>query len=244
MPDRKFSELRQTNCAVYYSPEGFDTSRGKLMGRHAAGEEFLKAWSYNSAANKLYCYAKEPRDFDHFSEKVVSVGATTKKREWISWQNWQRLSEPGCLFLPGPGLGPLAYQRRHLSDHAFSICGITHTTASDNVMDALGELLVAPTQRWDALICTSGAVKSMVETVIESYAEHLQMRFSLKAPPPLPVKLPVILEWILSCAPRIQLSFSRFASLSIFLKCTCFFLSMSVHTSATADDELLLLLVH
>lgn len=180
------------NTAIYYQPEGFDTSREKLMGRHAAGEEFLKAWARYSESEHLFCYSRSNEDLKDFLTRTKNDRKPDRKSVWIPWHNWQSLSKPGCLFLPGPNLGPLAYQRRRLGDQSFSICGITHTTASDNVMDALGELLIAPTQSWDALICTSRAVKAMVSSVLESYAEHLQKRFRLSKSFEIPIQLPII----------------------------------------------------
>ena len=45
------------SAAIFYHPEGFDTSGSKLMGRQAAGEAFLKAYAEHSGAAQLYCYA-------------------------------------------------------------------------------------------------------------------------------------------------------------------------------------------
>ena len=36
--------MNPANAAIYYHPDGFDTSRPKLMGRQAAGDAFLKAF--------------------------------------------------------------------------------------------------------------------------------------------------------------------------------------------------------
>jgi glycosyltransferase involved in cell wall biosynthesis len=101
------------------------------------------------------------------------------------------LTQAGCLFIPGPGLASFAWQRRQGSQNAYSLCGITHTTASERAMDSLGELLIAPTQPWDALICTSHSVKAMVETLLNGYQEYLASRFGV-ASIPNSVQLPVI----------------------------------------------------
>jgi alpha-maltose-1-phosphate synthase len=182
----------QVNAGIYYFPDGFDTGRQKLMGRHAAGEEFLKAWARFSDVDPLFCYARSREHLQHFMQRTKGLGNENRKTVWVPWQNWQGLTAAGCLFLPGPGLGPLAYQRRHFGNRSVSLCGITHTTASDNVMDALGEMLVAPVQAWDAVICTSQAVKQMVTTVLASQASYLANRFQLTAVPESPLQLPVI----------------------------------------------------
>ena len=40
-------------------------------------------------------------------------------------------------------------------------------------MDAIADLLTAPLQQWDALICTSRAVKDNVERLLQAQADYL-----------------------------------------------------------------------
>ena len=54
---------------------------------------------------------------------------------------------------------------------------------------------MAPTQPWDALICTSRAVRDLVVGVLERHARHLAERTG-GAIVPAPVQLPVIPLWI------------------------------------------------
>ena len=84
----------------------------------------------------------------------------------------------------------MAWNRRLGGERNYSLCGVTHTIASDRVVDALGRYLIAPTQPWDALVCTSKAVRSAVERVIEQHAGYLARRGggSFRCP----VRLPVI----------------------------------------------------
>ena len=43
-------------------------------------------------------------------------------------------------------------------------------------MDAIAELITAPVQPWDALICTSRAVQNNVRRILEAEAEYLRRR--------------------------------------------------------------------
>src|SRR5882757_7149353 len=106
------------NLAIYYHPDGFDTNRQKIMGRHAAGEEFLKALSYWTRSEKLSCYAKNKQDALHFMQKISNA---SKSSSWIKWGNLQGLAEIGSLFSPGPNPASLAYQRTTLDATAFSL---------------------------------------------------------------------------------------------------------------------------
>ena len=176
--------------AVHYHPDGYDTSRAKLMGRHAAGEEFLKALVRHGSGDVLYAYAEKKDHYADFIERVKTFATARKACQWISSRS--TLNKAGCLFFPGPGLGGHAWQRRVGVEREYSLCGITHTTASHAVMDSLADLLIAPVQPWDALICTSQSVKDMVSRVLEAQSEYLKDRFRMSAVPEIPLQLPVI----------------------------------------------------
>ena len=84
------------------------------------------------------------------------------------------------MYYPGPGIGDHAWQRAAYGHGAWSLCGITHTTSSATAMDALANLLTAPLQPWDALICTSSAVKDNVNRVLQAQADYLVQRLGVQ----------------------------------------------------------------
>ncbi len=181
--------LKTANAAIYYQPEGFDTSREKLMGRHAAGEGFLKGFVEHAAADTLYCYAKSTEIVQHFSEATARFGNQRPVR-WLNENAPAGLAEVGALHLPDPSLSLQAWRRRSGDQRAYSITGLTHTTASAGAMEWMTGLLTAPVQDWDALICTSNVVKDTVEFVLESQAYYFAERLgATRFPRP---QLPVI----------------------------------------------------
>jgi len=177
------------NAAIYYHPDGFDTSRPKLMGRQAAGEAFLRAFVRHGEAETVYCCANTPEHFADFQRQVAPF-AGSKSAKWIPRTAVSRLGEPGCLMYPGPDITDLAWARRHFDQRLFSLCGITHTTASPGVMDNIGDLLLAPVQPWDAVICTSESVKRTVRQVHQDWSGYLAERVGARPQPVL--QLPVI----------------------------------------------------
>jgi glycosyltransferase involved in cell wall biosynthesis len=88
----------------------------------------------------------------------------------------QNNAKPGTLYLPDPGLQAHAWRRRSGDQRAYSLTGITHTTASASAMDMIAELPLAPIQAWDALICTSRTVKAMVESLLDEQEAYLAER--------------------------------------------------------------------
>jgi glycosyltransferase involved in cell wall biosynthesis len=178
------------NAAFYYLSDGYQTSGKSLMGRQSAGEGFLQGFAKHAAVNTLVCYTSDLVQFGQFKRTVIQAAEHEKPCSFIPFADYSRLSEVGCLFVPGPVISNDAWVRRTLNNRAYSICGVTHTTATATVMDTIGSWLLDPVQSWDAVVCTSTVVKSTVERVIEEYTDYLEQRIG-KAPS-LSVQLPVI----------------------------------------------------
>jgi starch synthase len=96
--------------------------------------------------------------------------------EWVSEGKPQRLERFGTLYHPEPDIERLAWRRLGLGERRYSLCGITHTTASHAVMSAISNLLVSPLRSWDAVICTSRVVRDSVRQVLEHQADYLRAR--------------------------------------------------------------------
>jgi glycosyltransferase involved in cell wall biosynthesis len=163
-------------AALLYAPDGYDTSRPRLMGRHAAGEGFLGGLVRHSGFDRLVAVTRGAADAEAFRRHVAALGARVPA-ETIDETEIGRLGGIGCLVTPGPGLGPFAWRRRRAGEAAaFSILGVTHTVASAGAMDALVETLTAPVQPWDAVVCTSTAVRAAVIRLLEGEAAWLKRR--------------------------------------------------------------------
>ena len=167
--------MPRPNAAIYFARDAFDTSRPRLMGRHAAGEGFLRGFVRHGGADRLYCYARHAGDAQDFAKRVQTYGAMVPIT-WIPFADPQRLAEPGCLFYPTVGVDELAWRRRRHDQRAYSVVGITHTIVSGAVMEVIANWLIAPVQPWDAVICTSKAVRDAVDTVVEAQTAYLGAR--------------------------------------------------------------------
>lgn len=161
-------------AAIYYQPEGYNTLSKHLMGRQAAGEGFLRAAAQSDASN-LACHSLDAKTAEHFTEQLRQSGFKGQTT-WIPLDDVSGLAEAGSLFLPGPNLTDFAWQRLPVGQRQYSLCGLTHTTASHLAMTAVTDLLVAPVRSWDALICTSRAVRDTVRYLLEQQSEYLRDR--------------------------------------------------------------------
>src|SRR5947208_5650703 len=176
------------NAAIYYAVDAFDTSRPRLMGRHAAGEGFLRGFVRHGGTDRLYCYARSEATAQDFMARTQAQGASVPVT-WIPFAEPQRLAEPGCVFYPTVGVDELAWRRRRHDQQAYSIVGITHTIVTGEVIEAIANWLIAPVQPWDAVICTSTAVRAAVDTVLDAQTAYLEARLGRVGPsrPQLPV---------------------------------------------------------
>ena len=178
------------NCAINYHPDGYKADRAQVKGRHAAGAGFLKGFIDHSGVGRLVAMTGSKAHFEDFQQLARSLDPQRRETVWARPLDRRALREAGTVFMPGPGFEDEAWNRRLGNERDFSLCGLTHTVASDRVINALGRYLIAPTQPWDALICTSTSVRAVVERIIEQHAGYLEERAGARMRSP--VRLPVI----------------------------------------------------
>lgn len=75
-------------------------------------------------------------------------------------------------------LSELAWLRRgQVGDHAYNLVGLIHTLGPPMIREQIVSCLSAPIQDWDALICTSPAVQTVVSSFFDDQEAWLQERF-------------------------------------------------------------------
>jgi starch synthase len=177
------------NAAIFFASEAYSTGGARLMGRHAAGEGFLRAWVRHSGADPLWCYAASRREADAFAAMCRSWGGGEVPVNWLPTGGLAGLREPGTLFYPGPQVADLAWQRRRLGASAYSVVGVTHTISSHGATDAVADMLLGPVEPWDALVCTSRAVVDSVRRLLAAEGDYLKERLQATRQPQLNLAL-------------------------------------------------------
>ena len=174
----------------YFHPDAYTTKGRKVMGRHVAGESFLKGYLNHGRCENFAIQVesvKHSKIFDHF------LGECGKNMTYKTYDRFSTCTDQfykGVVFYPGPGLAEWSKFRSFSGDNLWSICGVTHTISSHAAMDSIANLVSSPVQPWDALVCTSDAVKCSVNELLLSQVDYLRHR--LRATQfPLP-QLPVI----------------------------------------------------
>ncbi|MGI0479277.1 glycosyltransferase family 4 protein [Geminocystis sp. CENA526] len=181
---------KQSITAMYYKAEGYNTQGARLLGRQSAGEGFFKAYVKSHQEKTFYCYSDSEIEYKSFQESITSILQKPSIFQFIPRNQSYRLAEAGNLYIPGPNLGEFAWTRRFYDQRGYSICGITHTIANKEAVNHISNLLITPIQPWDALICTSNAVKRTVDKIFYDWKEYLGHRFNSKID--IELQLPII----------------------------------------------------
>ncbi|TAN66961.1 MAG: glycosyltransferase [Methylobacter sp.] len=164
---------------LYFYPDAYSISGPKLMGRNAAGESFLRGFLAYSTADEFWVLVEMSEHAQVFARAAQAAGRAEPVKA-VDKSSLGALAQSGMVYFPYPGIGAHAWHRAVHGHGAWSLCGITHTTSSTGAMDALTELLTAPVQPWDAVICTSTAVKDNVTRVLQMQADYLQARLGIQ----------------------------------------------------------------
>jgi len=177
------------NAALLYAADGYTTDGRDIKGRHAAGEGFLHGLLRHGGLDKLILHSESRAQAEQCARANEALLAG-RVAGWIPLSEPQALSQAGTLFVPGPDLGGFAWTRQRCAEpRGWSLCGVTHTIASKAAVGAIRGLLRAPIQPWDALVCTSLAVRAAALYLLESEREYLEGRIGARvlALPRLPV---------------------------------------------------------
>lgn len=181
-----------SNAALYLHPGGYDTSGPALLGRLSAGESFLRGFLRHAEVDRFYMWNAAGRPQADLEALLQRIQPPPKPITWIGQTDRAALSQAGVLNLPVPSVGEEAWKRRIFGPRSYAVCGITHTTATDRVMDAIGDLLISPAESYDALICTSDAVRHSVETQLAAARDYFTAEFGArKRPEPMRVTIPL-----------------------------------------------------
>ena len=169
-------------AAIFHHPDAVESPGAKLAGRRAAGQSFLAGLVRHSGAGTLHAVADNQAHLAHFRELVQGLGWQGAVDGSLTREP-HKLAQAGALMLPGPSLAKFAWTRRRAGQRLYSLCGITHTVATRRIVEGLFDLLSAPVEPWDAIVCTSQAVRSVVAAELDAAESYLARRFAARRVP-------------------------------------------------------------
>jgi len=180
---------RRRNAAIWYAQDGFDPTAKGINGRRVAGESFLRGYMLHADAEEFVTLVHTPADAEAFRSQAQALRPDLPVRG-VALQVPHRIAPLGTVSYAGPNFDAECWRRAPYGQAAYSICGITHTTSTTAVMQGFFDLRMSPQAEWDAVICTSNAVRASVLAQMDLIDAHIRARFGA-TPPPRP-QLPVL----------------------------------------------------
>jgi len=168
------------SVAIDYIPTDHNND-GHIIGINVAVRTFLDAYLRYSRAETLYCRTHEHGAFDRFQNRMIEIGVDPARCQFLAEADVDTMANVSTLFRPDPNINGSLSNR--LNANAYSICGLSHTMSSMQVMSTVATAITEQLSPWDAIVCPSNAIRSVVEALWDSAGQG--------APRP-PAQLPVI----------------------------------------------------
>src|SRR5256885_12473217 len=185
-------DLPDGQAAILFATPDYDSSQARLMGRHVANSAFVQAFARYGVVDQHFGVCSTKGDFEQFTTTVRTCsGRPAIDCVRLAPTDHQGLARAGLLYVPNCTIGPSAWLRRKGDQRAYSICGLTRAISYDRVTQGFADLMIAPLQPWDALICPSRAVRAAFEALHEEWSEYLGDRLGARQTAA-PLRLPVI----------------------------------------------------
>lgn len=174
---------------MFFHADAIEGDGKDLVGRRSAGQSFLRGYLDHAQGDAVRVLASTKKAIQTFREVAEDLGST-RPVDGIALRGNDDFTRHGTVFFPGPGYLDASWRRQHFDPAACSLVGITHTVSTRRVMEGLHNLLLQPIEPWDAIICTSEAVRSVVKTQLDHQVDFIKQRFgAARVPTP---QLPVI----------------------------------------------------
>lgn len=167
-----------TALAIDYVPPNVNRE-GQIVGIDVAVRTLLDAFAQYSTMERFHCRTARRLAYEELRENIGGSGA----ERWLYLAKGTTPRDAGTLFRPDPNINALIAERAAGGHRAYSICGLSHTMSSMQVMGTVATTITQPLQSWDAIICPSRAIRSVVEALWEAVSQG--------APLP-PAQLPII----------------------------------------------------
>ncbi|WP_176556135.1 glycosyltransferase [Rubellimicrobium rubrum] len=175
--------------AIFFHTDQIEGEGKDLVGRRSAGTGFLNGWLAHAGGAEIRALV-ETADHGRALEQLLRDRGEPRPLRVTALQGGGDFSAADCVFFPGPGYHGASWRRQRLGPQNCSLVGLTHTVSTRRIIEGLHALMSEPVEEWDAIICTSRAVQSVVARQFEMEADYFRQRFGARRVPQ--PQLPVI----------------------------------------------------
>ncbi|MBT5428325.1 MAG: hypothetical protein HOK89_00265, partial [Rhodospirillaceae bacterium] len=160
--------------AINFDGENYDNS--KPLGINVASNEFIKAFFRYKNQDNFPCVCPDENALNDFKQFAELSQIRKSHCIGVNQNDAEALASYGNIFRPDPNIVKFSWTRYNYGTTLYSLSGLVHNVATDRVRDIINQLVIAPTQDWDALVCPSKAIKSVIQTLINNWEDYLKER--------------------------------------------------------------------
>jgi glycosyltransferase involved in cell wall biosynthesis len=176
--------------AIFHPPGRLGLG-ANMFGKDVANLQLYQALAQHGGFEQLDVLSFADANAAELRQGLLDGRASDVQLSAASVFNLSVAAQAGALLRGQPYLHELAWLRRRAGgDRAFSLIGLIHTLAPPAIRELISHAMTAPVQPWDALICTSPAVRQAMQQMFDAYGDHLGERMrGIRPPQP---QLPVV----------------------------------------------------
>ncbi|AWM78860.1 glycosyltransferase family 4 protein [Phenylobacterium parvum] len=178
-----------SRLAIYHPP-GRIGLKSNPFGKDVANLQLYQALARHGGYGRIDLLSNLPVADADVAADLFPEGRAPCQVAGGSILSTEAAAEGGVLFRGQPDLDALAWIRRKATgDRGYSLVGLIHTLAPPAMRQIIAGALTSPVQAWDAVICTSPAVRDALSNMFDGWGDFLGERFGgdLRPRPQLPV---------------------------------------------------------
>ena len=182
--------MKMASRLALYHPPGRIGLKSNPFGKDVANLQLYRALARYGGYGRIDLLSNLPVADSDAAADLFPEGRATCQVAGGSILSAEAPAEGGVLFRGQPDLDALAWIRRKATgDRGYSLVGLIHTLAPPAMRQIIAGALTAPVQSWDAVICTSPAVRDALSNMFDGWGDFLGERFGgeLRPRPQLPV---------------------------------------------------------
>jgi len=144
---------------------------GKIYGINTATQDILKAYAKYASPQEIRFRSQDIVQ-DHMMESIITAHSPSVRLKKVQSSN----DVSQCaMYLQLPNADHF-WLRQWNSPQSYSLCGLNHSLSGQHIYDHLRNIFLAPTEPWDALICTSKAAHKVINRYMENWSSYLLSR--------------------------------------------------------------------
>ena len=165
-------------------PRGDMDLKTNPFGKDVANLQLFRALAQHGGFEQIDMLSVVGVTEQHLRETMIADSGSTTRVVPGTALNQVAPKESGALLRGQADLQNMAWLRRvSAGDRSYSLLGLIHTLAPPSIRQTIAMTLASPVHPWDAVICTSPAVKDAMVAMYDAWGDFLGERTGGGQPP-------------------------------------------------------------